>query len=204
MTNVFTLSGHDNDSYMLGEDTFKVTDPEKRKFYDWRFLLNENQHPATCPECGRKINEDYVSPSFRLRKKSLDIGTTYDGYTIVSERFRDFIDEQKITDIEFVQLPSQPHHFWMRVHSIIEVDTERSIGIRFLNYCDVCKSYAGVFGTSMLRFKGIDSEFPKGIFRTDLLFAQAHEQHPVILLDPELGKSIRERKFKGICLDQMK
>jgi hypothetical protein len=202
--NVFSLSGHDNNSYMLGEDTFKVTEPEQRKYFDWRFSLNGKQHPSTCLSCGRKIDDDYVNPEFLLRKKSMDISSTYDGYTIVSSKFKSFIESKYIPNIEFVSLPSAPDHYWMRVHSIIKVDKEKSQGIRFLYYCDDCETYAGVFGTSMLRFQDVGDEFPSGIYRTDLLFAQSHEQHPVLLVDPELAKEIKEQNFKGTCLNQIK
>jgi hypothetical protein len=202
--NVYSISGHDNDSNMLGEDTFDVTDPEKRIYYPWRFSINGKQHPATCPTCGRKTDDEYVNPEFLLLKKSMDISSTFDGYTIVSSKFRSFIESKNISNIEFVSLPSVPSHFWMRVHSIISVDKEKSQGVRFLYFCDECQTYAGVFGTSMLRFRDIEEEFPKGMYRTDLLFAQSHEQSPLLLIDSVFAEEIKEQKFKGICLNKMK
>lgn len=196
----YSLSGHDNDSYMLGEETRCAQSDEEREFFDWRFLKNGKQHPATCPKCGRKTDEGYIDPGFRLHKKSMDISSTYDGYIIVSERFKGFLESQAITGVELIALPSQPKHYWLVIRNVLEVDTNKSLGIRFLYYCDVCECYAGVFGTNDLRFKGVESPIAKGVYRTDLKFAQAHEQSPMIVVGAETGAAIKAAKFKGVCL----
>jgi hypothetical protein len=198
----FMLSGDDNDSYMLGADTRPSTE-EECVFHDRRFTLNGGPHPALCTKCGRKVDPDYVSPTFKLAKKGVDIGVTYDGYTIVSERFRDFIATAALSGVELVDLPSQPRHFWFRVNRILEIDRKRSDGLRLLYYCDRCEHYAGVFGTSALRYVGVDTEIPPGVFRTDLEFAQSHEQSPVVIMDKELAQKMSEMKFTGIQLKKI-
>jgi len=199
----YTLSGHDNDSYMLGEEIRRAESDEEREFFDWRFLKNGMQHPAICPKCGSKTDEDYIDSSFLLHKKSMDISSTYDGYTIVSEKFKSFLESQAVTGIEMIALPSQPNHYWLVIRNILEVDTSKSLGIRFLYYCYVCKNYAGIFGTSRLRFKGVESPITKGVYRTDLKFAQAHQKHPVIVVGVEIGTAIKAAKFKGVCLNKI-
>jgi hypothetical protein len=199
----YQFRGHDNDSYMLGEETRRAASEAEREFFDWRFTQNGEQHPATCPTCGRKVDRDYVSPSFKLRRKRMDVSGTYDGYVIVSERFRQFCRTKSIPNVEFLRLPSQPLHYWFRVLRLVEVDTKISLGLRFLYFCPMCHAHAGVFGTSRLRFKGWETTVPKGFSRTDLEFAQAHQQHPVIVVDPELAEELKAEKFRGMCLTEM-
>jgi hypothetical protein len=199
----YSLSGHDNDSYMLGEETRRALTDEERQFFDWRFVKDGKQHPATCPKCGRKIDPGFVDPSFHLSKKSMDIGSTFDGYTIVSEKFKRFCESHEMRGIESIALPSQPKHYWFVIRNIIEVDTTKSLGIRFLYYCDWCQKYAGVFGTDGLRFKGVESPITEGIYRTDIEFAQAHEQHPIIVVGTEVAAAMKAAKFKGICLNKI-
>ncbi len=199
----FLLSGHDNDSFMLGEDSVKVTTPEEREFYHWRIALNGALHPAICQKCGRKTDPNFVNPDFNLRKKKMDISSTYDGYTIVSERFREFCVSQKLTNVEFVSLPSQVGHYWLRPHIILEIDCTKSLDIKFLYYCDSCKAYAGVFGPMGLRFVGIESIIPYGLYRSDIEFAQSHEQSCLKIVSPELAASIKSQKFKGACLNKI-
>lgn len=199
----YILTGHDNNSYMLGEETRKALTAEERQFFDWRFAKDGGPHPATCPKCGRKTDPHFIDPSFELYKKSLDISSTFDGYMIVSERFKGFCESLRIDGVEFIALPSQPKHHWLVVRNILEVDTIESAGIRFLYYCDLCQNYAGVFGTDGLRFKGIESPIMNGIYRTDLKFAQAHEQQPVIVIGTEVAAAMKEVRFKGICLSRI-
>lgn len=199
----YQISGRDNDSYMLGEETRKAETPEEYEFYDWRFTFNGGQHPATCTKCGRKIDPNFVDPNFKLRKKRLDISTTYDGYTIVSERFKNFCMNENIDGIEFIKLPSQPGFYWFRLNRILVVDQEKSLELEFMYYCDVCNSYAGIFGASNLKFKNVSELIPEGIYRTDLEFAQAHEQSPMIISSVELGNLIKAQNFKGICINSL-
>lgn len=199
----YQISGHDNDSYMLGEETRKAETPEEYEFYDWRFTFNGGQHPATCTKCGRKIDPNFVDPNFKLRKKRLDISTTYDGYTIVSERFKNFCMNENIDGIEFIKLPSQPGFYWFRLNRILVVDQEKSLELEFMYYCDVCNSYAGIFGASSLKFKNVSELIPEGIYRTDLEFAQAHEQSPMIISSVELGNLIKAQNFRGICINSL-
>ena len=197
----YAISGHDNNSYMLGEETRRAETDEEREFFDWRFVKDGKPHPAICSKCGRKIEHRYIDHNFKLRKKRMDISSTYDGYTIVSEDFKTFCEGRSIASVEFVPLPSQPKHYWFVAQNILEVDLDLSVGLRFLYPCDRCESYAGVFGTSALRFKNVTSPISDGIYRTDLEFAQAHQQAPVIVVGTEVASAIKARKFKGTCLN---
>ena len=198
----YLLSGLDNDSYMLGEETRKAT-AEERKFFDWRFVKDGKQHPATCPKCGRKIDPAYIDPSFKLSKKRLDIGSTYDGYTIVSDKFKAFCESHEVKGIEFAVLPSQPHHYRFVAHSILDIDTAKSQGLRVFYHCDLCDNYAGVFGTGGLRFEGVDSPVIQGIFRSDLEFGQAHEQAPLIVVGIELAAAMKVAGLRGLSFEKV-
>lgn len=199
----YLLSGHDNDSYMLGEETRKATTAEESEFFDWRFLKDGKQHPATCPKCGRKIDPDYIDPAFKLSKKRMDVGSTYDGYTIVSDKFKSFCESRGVKDIAFVSLPSQPKHYRLVAHNILEIDTAKSQGLRLLYYCDLCQKYAGVFGTGGLRFKGCGSPLTQGIYRSDLEFAQAHEQSPLFIVGTELATTLKTSGLRGLSLNRV-
>lgn len=194
----YLLRAQDNNSYMLGEETRKAATDEERAFFDWRFMKDGQSHPATCAQCGRKTDSHFVDPAFKLRKKGLDIGATYDGYTIVSDRFKDACERLGLGGLEFRPLPSVPTHHWLVVQPVLDVDIDQSEGLRFLYHCDLCQQHAGVFGTVRLRFKGLTAPIPNGIFRTDLSFGQAHEQSPLTVLGTETCARLKAEPFKGI------
>ncbi|MFH1026487.1 MAG: hypothetical protein V1791_00645 [Pseudomonadota bacterium] len=206
MTVGFLLAGHDNNSFMLGEDSRKAMTLEEGEFYHWRFTLNGGLHPAICQKCGRKTDQSFFNPKFNLCKKRMDISSTYDGYTIVSERFRQFCISQKLNSLEFVKLPSQPGHYWLRVHNVLVIDREKSTEIQFRHHCDLCNSYAGVHWTSWpakICFQDVESAILTGIYRSDMEFADSHEQSYLTIVSFDLVTAIKAQKFKGISLTKI-
>src|SRR5438874_13401914 len=101
----YQLCPHDNDTHMLGDETFRP--PRSAGFHDWRFGKDGVPHPATCPTCGRKTDPDYVNPKFRPKRRTWDIGATYDGYDIVSKRFLDFYQKQRWEGLTLLPLPAE-------------------------------------------------------------------------------------------------
>jgi len=125
------LHCHDADSFMLGEESIRETDPELRKITRWRIGKGGKLHPAVCPTCGRVLDRDLWERKFRLRKKKLDFSVTYDGYTIVSEKAKTFFEERKVDGLRFVPLPSAKGKYWLDEYGVpqLEVDSEASVGM---------------------------------------------------------------------------
>jgi hypothetical protein len=94
--------------------------------------------------------------------------------------------------------PSEPEFFLVRAVRRLIVDRQ-SPGLRFLYPCPICHEFAGVFGTSHLRFADADAD-AIGWWRTDLAFAQAHEQAPALIVGKPTATWLRQRKFKGLQL----
>jgi hypothetical protein len=192
----YLLSPQDNDSSMLGEEIYRPKNPGP--FYDWRFYLNGRVHPACCPKCGQKIDAEYVNPSFRVKKRRLDFGTTYDGYDIVSQRFKAFCTTRRLGAI-FTPLPADPGFFRLRAKRIVKCDL-RSGQTDRLNKCPRCRQYHDVLGTDSVLW-GATRPLAKGLYRSDLEFASGHEQRPVLVVDTRTGQSMRRMKFRGLELE---
>src|SRR4051812_34440919 len=91
-----SVDGHDNDSFMLPENDVKLI----------------------CSSCESKLDDAYINPEFKLVRRNLDISTTYDGYTIVSEKFRRFCDDHEIAKIVLMPLASCPGFYNLQVKNI--------------------------------------------------------------------------------------
>jgi hypothetical protein len=194
--------GHDNDSFVLGPHTRKARSEDERRFFDWRFTAADGEHhPATCRACGRKVDSSFVSPEFQIKRKRFDFSATYDGYTIASSRFRDACTNEHAIGLHFDSVPHQAGFFFVRATRVLSVD-RGSPGLRLLYPCSECNSFAGVFGTSLLRFQDADPEAP-GWWRSDLEFAQAHEQSPLFVVGEPTAKWLTERRFKGLVLKRL-
>ena len=198
MVVAYLLSPHDNDSYMLGEDQRSAKNPGP--FYDWRFYLEGKIHPACCPTCGRKIDTDYLNSAFRVKRRRMDFSETYDGYTIVSKRFKAFCEAREL-GARFTPLPADPSFFWLRAKRIVKCDL-RSGETERLNKCPRCHEYHDVVGTDSVLW-GAKKPVAKGLYRSDLEFASGHEQSPLLVVDVGTAQQMKRMKFRGLELDEI-
>lgn len=194
----YYLSVQDDDSYMLGPDTYWP--PKSAGFHDWRFGKDGVPHLATCRTCGRKIDLTYINPAFRATGRKRDISTTYDGYTLVSIRFRNFCESQRWTGLEFVTLPADREFFVLRIQSIVAFDAERR-GTRFEELCPTCGAFYSVVGATPVFLKDVKSPLQGGFFRTDLEFASGPEQYPLELVGVDVAAVLRHSVFRHFQLE---
>jgi len=185
----YALDAEDNDSFMLGPDTFA---PPVRSFYHWRFGKDGVPHPETCKTCGRKTNQQYINPAFRARKRKKDVGATYDGYFLVSRRFRDVCIGEHSSGAEFVPLPADPDYFVLRSSRVVRYDAHRKE-----DYCSDCAAYFSVIMPIPAFAVGAERPLAPGFYRSDIEFASGHEQHAILLVGPTTGNLLREQKFRG-------
>jgi len=121
MVIAYHMSIHDDGTHMLGPDTYRV--PRDAGYYDWRFGIDGAPHPATCPICGRKTDPDYINPQFRVRRRKRDLTSTYDGFVLVSARFREFCESNNWHhDVQFARLPADGNYFAFKPSRTLEFD----------------------------------------------------------------------------------
>ena len=188
----YKLTAHDDGSSMLGEATYRV--PREAGFHDFRFGVDGEAHPATCANCGRKIDPDFVNPVYRVRHRRRDAVATYDGYLLVSRRFRALCEERGWSGAEFVNLPADHDFFWLRPTGKVRYDAQRR-GTRFEDYCAVCDAYYNVIGSDPVYLLDVQASLPAAFFRTDLEFASGPEQHPLVLVGPDVGSVLLLEHF---------
>lgn len=109
MVIAYHMSIHDDGTHMLGPETYRV--PRDAGYYDWRFGIGGAPHPATCPTCGRKTDPDFINPQFRVRCRKRDLTMRYDGYVLVSARFREFCESNNWHQyVHFCDLPADDEY----------------------------------------------------------------------------------------------
>jgi len=197
MTLAFLLrAARDDDSFMLDGDTYR---PERSPFHDWRWGRPDAPHPATCPNCGRKVEPTYVTPTFRVKHRSRDVTVTYDGYTLVSKRFRDHCLEAAYSGVLFLPLPADADFFVIGSDRVIAFDVERR-RTRREKYCEVCHAFNTVAGATPVMLRDVTAPLLDGFYRTDIEFGSAHEQHPLMLVGTLTGQALKQAKFRNLEL----
>jgi hypothetical protein len=193
----YYLGVHEDGSHMLGPDTYRV--PAAAGFHDWRFGADVVPHPATCRTCGRKVDPAYVNPAFRVRRRTWDISATYDGYTLVSKRFRVLCERHRWSGVEFAALPADPDFFVLRVAPVVAFDAERR-QTRFEQHCPTCDAFYAVVGATPVFLKNVTEPLRGGFFRTDLEFACGPEQHPLTIVGIDVAQVLRDTAFREFYL----
>lgn len=191
------LSPHDDGASMLGKDTYH---PRRAGgFHDWRYGKNGNPHPATCPTCGRKTDPEFVNAAFKATRRTWDISGTYDGYCLVSQRFRDFCSKQRWPGMSFVPLPSDGEFFVLRLSIVLPFDAERRQA-RFENLCPECGMHYSIIGATPAYLRGISEPITEGFFRTDLEFGSGPQQWPLIVVGIQTAEKLQKEKFREYAL----
>jgi hypothetical protein len=196
-TSVFTVSAHDDDSYMLGDATFKPV--VKSHFHDWRFGIEGVPHVATCGGCGRKTDPSYISPTFRVRHRDADLVATYDGYLLASRRLKNHCIESRSPGAHFVTLPADDDFSWLCPDRIVEFDPVAR-HTKFERPCPDCGAFYTVAGATPARLKVDPATLPDGFFRTDLEFGSGPEQSPLIVVAGRTAALLRDGKLRGLSL----
>jgi hypothetical protein len=189
----YMLGAQDDDSYMLGDDSY-VPAGDRYQFADWRFGKGGVPHPATCGTCGRKTEDDFVDPSYRVNRRHRDATATYDGYFMVSQRFVDIARAHGCDLDDFVALPGDRHFYWLHPRRAL------AFGARTERPCPTCQGFCDVIGPEPLFARDLAGPLAPGLYRSDLAFASAPLQGPIIVLGAETGEALRRAKLSGVEL----
>jgi hypothetical protein len=191
----YAITPHDDDSFMLGENTYRPLD--SGGFYDWRFGVNGVPHPATCASCGRKTDLNFVNDQFRVHNRRRDLTATYDGYLLASKKLHEHCIARRYPGVEFVPLPADENFFWLRSHRTVRFDAARR-GTRFENFCTRCGSYFNIVGSHPIFLADVSTSLSDGFYRTDIEFGSGHEQHPIVLVGASTAAELRALNLRGM------
>ncbi len=100
--------------------------------------------PGICPVCHSTISK---IPNLEYRiKMQRDIGNTYDGFTIVNEKFKRFCQDQNINDVDFIPLPSSSGYYYFNSLKEFKINKEQTT-IQYLgkHYCCGEPEWAGKY-----------------------------------------------------------
>ncbi len=196
----YKLGIYDDGTFMLGKETYRPNRIEG--FHDWRFGKNGVPHPATCPKCGSKTDSDYINPEFKAKHRRRDISVTYDGYIIVSKRFREFCRRNRWKGLSFQRLPADNDFFVFRISSVLPFDAKKR-GTRFYNPCPTCGAFYSVIGADPVYLRGISKPIGEGFFRTDLEFGSGPEKHWLCLVGIRTAEKLKEQAFSKYYLREV-
>lgn len=203
MAKMFKFSIQDNDSYAFRERPEPWT--KDKVAYRMYQKLTPNMSGESMPSirrcnvCGA-ILAKWEEPlnGLKVKKRRLDISCTFDGVSIVSQRFKDVVESNALIGLEFTRLPDDGDFYSIQATHIVHVDPEKSM-TRFVEQCPTCGIYESVVGPYTVLREG--ETIPEcGFARTDLEFASGDEKHPQLLCGQEVADVLLSANLKGVDL----
>ena len=183
----YSISGDDNDSFMCSSAD----------------VVHENMEGlSVCPKCGYRTDFFYINRNFRVSRRMYDLSSTYDGYNIVSRKFKEFCVRKGYNSIEFKGFDADPDFFALMPLTIVEFDTDRNEP-RYENYCEECGNFESVVGPFPVYLKDVSKPLADGFYRTDLLFASGNEKSPLTIIGPNIKDAILREGFKNISFEEI-
>ncbi|MCU7845078.1 MAG: hypothetical protein KZQ93_14710 [Candidatus Thiodiazotropha sp. (ex Monitilora ramsayi)] len=153
-----------------------------------------------CPKCGYRTDFDYINKKFRVKRRTNDISYTYDGYCVVSLKFKETCERAHLQGMQFNQLPSDKDYYVLKSTCVVKFDTERR-KTRFESKCEFCGNHESIVGSTPAFIK---SELNSDICRTDVMFGSGNEKHPMILVSEKAKEVLEREKLNGVLVEEVR
>ncbi len=196
----YCIFGPDNDSYAFCDQPRLTKNQRMHQAIVPDFSGTSRHGLRRCSACGGLLAKwDEPLRGLTLRKRKYDISETYDGVTVVSERFKSVYAVSGLSGLSFRQLANDAEFFAVQAVRIVLFDSERR-STRFLAFCSTCKRYASVIGATPAYIKAGCAVAANEFVRTDLEFGSGDEKGPLLICGGHAAEVLRHEKLKGVDL----
>lgn len=178
----FELQFYDNDCYLLN-----VSKVDRHKY-------------ITCPTCKMILNkrsliEEHL-PTYKIKRKKYHLSGSYDGFKMVSQKFKDLYEISNWQGLIFYSIPKSKGFYLIECSQQIMLN-EAKRPIEFENKCNECGSYMGIYGSVPLY---IDADVfqklkPNTFYRSNLEFGFDFEQDYCLFASQEITEKLIEHKL---------
>lgn len=157
---------------------------------------NKYDNPGLCPICHNTI-EQIPDTMYKVRKRKGDVFGTYDGFIIVTEKFKQFCEERNYPHLIFTPFVKSPGYYFFLPQDIYQLDYERR-EVKFTNKRSCCGCYDEV--TGCFNYKAVGFSMPTNDFicRAEYFFGSYSSKGPVIIVGLETAVEMKKYGLKGI------
>jgi hypothetical protein len=186
---------------------FKPVMPESKVVAWWLtgvdadcMYQSRDEVPGLCPACKNVVDkipnlDYYVTRTNHLQE-------TYDGFTIVSEKFKMFCKVQHFDNVIFIPLRTPGGFYVMEPNDIFEVNKEYSDMPHDGDLCPVCGTYEW-HGNRMIYSKEDFDDDANFIKRLDGLYGSSWKKFHVIIVGKKTAKLMKQFGLRGIYFHEV-
>lgn len=155
----------------------------------------------SCAKFSNIYDLNILNPVFKTKVFKHAISSTYDGFVIVSEIFKQFCESGKYNGLEFVPLYNKAGFYWFKVHNIVEFDSKQR-GTEFLNYSSSCNGFEEIIGATPACLVA-KTPLTDGFFRTDICFGSYAGKSPLNLVGEVTKAKLIRAGFNEIYFEEI-
>lgn len=151
---------------------------------------------GVCPTCHNTLLQ-IVNPSYRIGKKLRDYYITYDGFYIVSERFKAFCEERQYPHLSFVALPKSPGYYFFSPEDIYYLDYGMS---EFSNKRECCGSYDEIIKIPQKKSQDFTIDSDDFFRRSNYMLGSYSSKSPLIIIGLKTAEEVENAKLTGLYI----
>ncbi len=160
-----------------------------------------NVYPHCCHECNYPTKQE-INDDFQIKCRNYDVSYTYDGYLIVSKKFKLYCENKNYNNIMFYRLPKETEFYCVAVNKALELDYKKR-EVKFINKCHICGRYAEVIGATPAFIKDKNLLTNNDFYKSSVDFGSFEGKSPLIILNNEMAQELLKQKFKGLYFDDI-
>lgn len=167
------------------------------------YMYDDNSNRIDCcPICHNTLRK-IPNKSAVISIKRWDIAGTYDGFYVVSEKFRLFCEKNHYQNLTFVPLPKSKGLYFFEPQEIFRLDYEQ-YGTKFINKRECCGAYDEVIGPPVIRAKDFSVNNSNDfIMKAEFYFGSFDNKGSVIIVGTETATKMKTAGLKGIYFDDI-
>jgi len=190
-------------------EEYKPTYPDKERLRviaksiscnDAEYMYHsKEEQPGCCPVCYCKLQE-IPNLNYRMRRRN-DLYITYDGYFVVSQKFKYFCEERGYSGLIFVKLPkTNGFYFFTCEKQTLYLDEEWLRHTVEKQPC--CGCYYEIGGPNKIieNIKDINTD---DFIAKSHLSLESNRKSPIIIIGLSTMKAMQDYGLKGVYFDDV-
>ena len=156
-----------------------------------------------CPECGNKI-EDIPNLSAKIKRRRGNLFCTYDGFHLVSQRFKDFCEKRGYPDLEFKEMTRMKglYYFLPQREFELKSKTLRWSGRFHFECCGAYDELVTEKKYSLQRADNFTLPSDDFIYRSNFRFSSSYRKGYLIIVGLQTMKALEDEGMGKLWFTQ--
>lgn len=165
--------------------------------YDAEYMYSDKrQNPGLCPVC-YNVLQKIPNLEYKMQRKKGDVFYTYDGFCIVTEKFKRFCETNKYEKLKFTALPKSLGYYYFESHKIFRLNVVKG-RTEFLKKRECCGQYDEILCTVPYKANDYYISSDDFICASDYWFGSYYRKCANIIVGLKTASKMKQAGITGI------